>query len=443
MPCTSARDLRGAAGAGIRQVTTLRVGMVVYGDIRHDSRVQREASSLASTGHDVTIYCLAGVRDEMPYLDSAVNVVVLGAAPGAVSPGSASPFRRPTSTSAVRRLVRRVTWLSSYVRTLRSWGKAVVADGSRADVWHAHDFAGLVAIAHRVNTGTRLVYDVHDLFVETGTGRLLPSAVRWAIQRYERYLVRRVDLVVAVNRPLAEVVAARCSPRSMIVVHNCVPSWVVPTPRPDLLRQAAGIPADRPVILYHGLLGSNRGIDRLLEALLLPDLTDAHLALMGYGEMAGTFRDTAAEPRFGGRVHVLDPVSPAELLPWVASADVGALAMPRASLNLYLSTPNKLFECLAAGTPVVVSDFRAVRSIVADDPLGPLGVVCDPANPADVARAVRELLTMDLPSRYEMRQRCNAAARARWSWESEAARLVGAYEQLGSRQGAEPSGIAP
>ena len=422
---------------------TLRVGMVVYGDIRHDSRVQREASSLASVGHDVTIYCLAGMRQEMPQLDPAVRVVALGAAPGAVRPGSPSPFRRPTTTSPVQKLVRRATWLSSYVRSLRSWGKEVAANASSVDVWHAHDFTGLVAIAHRVNRGARLVYDVHDLFVETGTGRLLPGVVRGAIQRYERHLVRRADLVVAVNRPLADVVATRCSPRSMVVVHNCVPSWVVPTPRPDLLRQAAGIPADRPVILYHGLLAANRGIDRLLEALLLPALADVHLALMGYGEMTDALRAMAAEPRFGGRAHVLDPVSPAELLPWVASADVGALAMPRASLNLYLSTPNKLFECLAAGTPVVVSDFPAIGSIVAEDPLGPLGVVCDPANPADVARAIRELLAADGPNQQEMRQRCNAAARARWNWESEAARLVAAYEQLGSRPGDEPTDVAP
>jgi glycosyltransferase involved in cell wall biosynthesis len=415
---------------GRRLVSGLRVAMVIYGDIRHDSRVQREASSLAAVGHEVTIYCLAGSRDAMPALDSRVSIIAHGAAPGAIGPGSPSPFRGPGKAWKMVRLVRRVSWLIGYVRNLRTWGGAVAADSPRVDVWHVHDFTGLVAIAGRVSRSAALVYDVHDLFVETGTGRLLPYVVRRAIRRYERHLVHRADLVVTVNQPLADVVASRCSPRWAIVVHNCPPRWTLPDPRPDLIREALGIPAEQTVVLYHGLLGASRGIDQLLEAILLPGLESCHLALMGYGEWTGQLKVTAAEPRFEGRVHVIDPVLPGDLLPWVASADVGAMAMPRASLNLYLSTPNKLFECLAAGTPVVVSDFPAVRAIVAGDPLGSLGAICNPADPVDVARALREILAAGPAMGLEMRRRCNTAARERWNWESEVARLTAAYECL-------------
>ena len=90
----------------------------------------------------------------------------------------------------------------------------------------------------------------------------------------------------------------------------------------------------------------------------------------------------AAAPRFGGRVHVLPAVPPDELCAWVASADVGVMAIQPSTLNHRLSTPNKLFECLAAGVPVVASDFPEMRRIVCDDPVGPLGVV---AAPDDVA----------------------------------------------------------
>ena len=416
----------------------LRVAMVVYGDIRHDSRVQREARWLADLGHRVTIHCIAGSQDDLRLLGGKVEVIAHGVPVGAIRPGSPSPFRMQMRIPKAGRIVRKALWIAGYVRSLRAWGRAILADAPQVDVWHAHDFTGLVAIAGSLQRSAALVYDVHDLFVDTGTGRLLPAPVRRVIQRYERHLVARADLVVAVNAPLAEVISRRCRPRSIIVVHNCPPRWVPPDPRPDLIRQAAGIPSEAPVILYHGQLGLGRGIEMLLEAILLRDLRDAHVALMGYGDQRERLAAASIEPQFGGRLHVLDPVPPSELLPWVASADVGSLAMPHASLNLYLSTPNKLFECLAAGTPVVVSDFPAVRAIVIDDPRGPLGEVCDPANPVDIARALRSVIAADRSARQDLRRRCSTAAQERWNWETEAGSLTAAYERLGATRRIDP-----
>ena len=59
--------------------------------------------------------------------------------------------------------------------------------------------------------------------------------------------------------------------------------------------------------------------------------------------------DEAADPRYGGRLHVLAAVPPDELLDWVVDADVGVMPIQTSTLNHYLSTPNKLFECLAGG----------------------------------------------------------------------------------------------
>lgn len=408
----------------------LRIGMVAYSDITHDSRVQREANSLAEAGHAVTLFSLAGSGAQIPTLDSRIEVVVRAPTKGTVIPGSPSPFRHARRGSRLRRIADRVGWLFGYTRNLRAWGRTITSTAPGIDVWHAHDFAGLVAVGSSIGPGLALIYDVHDLFVETGTASRLPGLLRWAVRQYERRLIRRVDLVVAVNQPLAKIVRDRYGPRAMIVVHNCPPRWTPLEPRPDLIRQAAGIPAGAPVILYHGLLGANRGLDQLTAAILEPGLEHAHLALLGYGELARSLSELASDPRYAGRLHVLDAVLPAVLLPWVASADVGAMAMPHASLNLFISTPNKLFECLSAGTPVVVSDFPAVREIVIGDPLGPLGAVCDPSSVTEVAGAIRGILNLDDPAQGDLRRRCVAAARERWNWETEVARLIAIYDNL-------------
>ncbi len=402
-----------------------RVAMAVYGDLTFDSRVQREARALAAAGYRVTVYCLDWTGSPATF-GARVDVVAMVPEHGRVIPGTASPFLEVRGASGrVSRVRRRVAWLGGYVRNLRAWGRMVADHAGRVDAWHLHDFAGLVAIAPRANGP--IVYDVHDLFTETGTGRHLPGPVRRAARAYERWLVRRTSLVVAVNAGIADDVERRCRPRAIVVVHNAVPRWTPPIPGPDLIRQHLGLAPGVPVILYHGMLSAMRGIDRLCEAMPEPELQDAHLVLLGYGQLRDRLTETAAEPRFGGRIHLIDAVPPDQLLPWVASADVGAMTLPAGSRNLVLATPNKLFECLAAGTPPVVSDLPLMRSIVMDDPLGPLGDVCDPTDTRSIALAIGRILHRDAADRAALRARCLAAAEARWNWEAEADRLVTAY----------------
>ena len=298
------------------------------------------------------------------------------------------------------------------------------------DVWHAHDFTGLVAAGMAKPADSALVYDMHDLFLDTGGGSRLPGPLRSLLGWYERRLVRDVNLLVTVNLGLATYAREHLRPRSIAVVHNCVPAWPARDPRPTLIRDALGIAPTEPVVLYHGLLGGDRGLDTLIQAMLEPGLGRAHLVLMGFGPDRDRLRDLAGEPKFENRVHVLDAVPPADLLPWVASADVGVMPNQPRTLNERLSTPNKLFELIAAGLPVVSSDFPERRRIIVDDPEGPLGALCDPTDPAAVALAVRSILDLNVEAQSDLRRRCARAARERWNWESEAQALLEGYQQV-------------
>jgi glycosyltransferase involved in cell wall biosynthesis len=71
-----------------------------------------------------------------------------------------------------------------------------------------------------------------------------------------------------------------------------------------------------------------------------------------------------------------------------------------------------------------------MRRIVLDDPLGPLGAVCDPTDPASIARAIRSILDLPPAERAALRARCRQAALERWNWEIEGAKLVALYERL-------------
>ena len=405
----------------------LRVAMVLYDDITFDSRVQREANSLARAGHAVTIFCLEGSHATAPMLESRVHleVVKVGGRPG--SPDAPSPL---VASGGLRRLAARVAFLVAYGRNLRSWGRAIARTPMAFDAWHAHDFTGLVAASMARPARAVLVYDMHDLFLDTGAGTRLPGPVRRLLRWYERRLARRADLLVTVNQGLAAWAGRHLHPPLVAVVHNCVPLWGAPEPRPSLIRDALRIGPAEPVVLYHGALTADRGLDTLIEAILEPGLEHAHLVLLGFGPDRERLRALAGEPRFEGRVHLLDAVSPADLMPWVASADVGVMPNQPRTLNERLSTPNKLFESIAAGLPVVSSDFPDRRRIILDDPLGPLGAVCDPTDPAALARAIRSIVDLDGDARDALRRRCSAAARERWNWETEAQSLLAGYRRL-------------
>jgi glycosyltransferase involved in cell wall biosynthesis len=404
--------------------------MALYGDVTYDSRVRREAGSLARAGYDVTIVCLAG-RSPAPDLPDGVTIRVQRPRGAAVIPGSSNPFfvTRAGRLGAIRG---RVAWLAKYVRGLRSWGRMAIEAAGQVDIWHAHDLTGLAAIVPHLRPGLPVVFDSHELFLETGTALRLPGPARWVLRWYERQLVSRAAAVITVNEAVATVLRNQHQATPTYAVHNCPDRWVPPPQRPTLLRDAAAIPASAPLILYHGALSANRGIEQLMEAMLEPALEGAHLALMGSGELQEHMKRAAAEGPWNDRVHVLPSVLPDELLSWVASADVGAMALQPATLNLRLSTPNKLFECLAAGTPVVVSDFPGMRGIVIDNPGGPLGAVCDPETSASIAAAIGSILQLDRAAMDTLRNRCRSAADERWNWDHEARTLLSIYADLGT-----------
>jgi glycosyltransferase involved in cell wall biosynthesis len=100
------------------------------------------------------------------------------------------------------------------------------------------------------------------------------------------------------------------------------------------------------------------------------------------------------------------------------------------TLNHRLTTPNKLFEAMAVGVPVVASDLPGMAAIVEGTGCG---VLCDPADPSDVARAIRALLDATPDEQAARRSRTLAAADGTYSWEAQAEVLLDEYGRLTGR----------
>ena len=96
-----------------------------------------------------------------------------------------------------------------------------------------------------------------------------------------------------------------------------------------------------------------------------------------------------ALPRYADRVHVIEPVPPSELLVWTASADIMVMAIQPSSENHRYTTPQKLWEAMAAGVPVVPVDLPGMAPVVRETGCGEL---CDPTSPTSIAAAIGRIL---------------------------------------------------
>jgi glycosyltransferase involved in cell wall biosynthesis len=317
---------------------------------------------------------------------------------------------------------------------LRDWGRRieqVVAAGDlpRADIWHADDLETLpLALGLRRQFGGRVVFDSHELFLDAA-GRVRMGWFRRAILRAaERRWIVRADAVVTVNRAVAAELARRYRIATPTVVRNCRSLWSPPpgftSPLGDAVADA-GLDPDRPIVIAHGGFQLERGFEETLAA--VADRPDINVVFLGYGPLEERFRAIAAAPPWHGRLAVLPPVAPDEVVPWLAGADVSACLIQPTTINHRLSTPNKLFEAIMAGVPIVASDLPAIAEIVTTFEVGRLVA---PGDRAAMAAAIGAVLAMSGEERAEQRARARRAATTELNWDHEFAALAAVYDSL-------------
>lgn len=390
------------------------------------SRALRVARSLAGAGWQVEIAAVAG--DGLPATERDGDVVTrryLPSGPLRRWIGQPPPPKPPTAVlRALARQLDRSLKVLLWPLHVRAWWRTLRRGLPPADLYHAFGILtvpialDLAVDARRAGRQGLVVYDVIDAILDSNNYQNVPPAVLERYRRKEADWVRRADAVITVNDALADHCRRLWPFRDRpTVLLNAQPRWTPPAERPDLIRAAASLPAERRIVLFLGKLGRQRGLEMAAEAVLRLD--DAALVMLGAtvnDQWSTALAARSSEPRFEGRHVVLPPVHPDDVRLWAASADVSIIAVPANSLNQRLSTPNKFWESLAAGTPVVIGrDLEVMRSIVEE--LG-LGAAADPADPDDLARALRSIIEQPREDYEAMRGRCLEACRETFNWES-------------------------
>ena len=364
----------------------------------------------------------APTMSSAPATDSPAAVA--GTAPGR---GRLGPGRR--LLRAASRAWASVVRLAAIGLTVRSQGSATLRVAPTSDLVHAMAYMGIPA-GLRLGRRDRapVVYDARDIYIAAQNIARLPGPLRGVFARLERGWARAADRVMTVNVPYGEVMASRWEVPVPAVVLNCSYRQTPPAIPPRKFHDLLGLDPSVRVVLYQGGFSPDRGIEQLLEA--VPSVEGAVLALLGYGGLEAEIRRRIATAGLADRVHIVPAVPPDELLGWVASADVVAMPIQPSNLNHRLTTPNKLFEAMAVGVPVVASDLPGMATIVQETGCG---VVCDPTDPAAIAAAVRSVLDATPEARAAIRDRALVAAQHTYCWEAQLGVLIDEYSRLTGR----------
>ena len=384
------------------------VCMVVHDDVLNDSRIWRESRSLHAQGWQVVVVCIALGTTRLPDVQQMDGFTIWRVSPGI--------FRNRAQVRTTGKLIQLLFALPVVFRRIRQ---------ARARVYHANDFTGLLLVALAGIWRRPVVYDSHELFFDR-TFRGLP---RWIIgllmllRPLEKYLAHRAAAFMATSDSHANRLVENLDMPYPVIVRNAV----------DLRRageRAATFPfvGERRVIGHSGSLLDGRHLPELVEALShLPE--DIALVLMGKGALAESLTERARALGVADRFAIVPPVHPDCVAPTLSQADMAAVLMTPISMSSHLSLPNKFFESIAAGLPLVVSRIPELERMVAQYDLG---VVCDPTDPQDIADKIRTLLHPDHLARYT----ANAQrARQELTWANEEKKLVAVYTPLLEKSG--------
>lgn len=309
-------------------------------------------------------------------------------------------------------------------RAVKTWAlnrrfvRAGLATG--ADVWHCHDLNTLFvgSVCKRRRPGTRLVYDSHELATERS--RMSGVRRRWARWNERRGLPSADEVILTTATRAAHV--ARLYGIAMPTVLRNVPERIDIAEGWDL-RERLGIdPGDR-ILLYQGSVQEYRGIEETIDA--LASLERCVFVVIGYGHHRPALEALVQRRGLGERVRFFGPIPNDQLLWYTATADVGMCVIRGTSLSYRWSMPNKLFEYMMAGVPVVASDYEEMGRVVREEGVGE---VCDPGDPSDIARAVRTVL--DAPDGGRAYRDAARRAVERFNWGVEQQVLLDLYQRL-------------
>ncbi len=381
--------------------------MHVTNSAYNDYRVMREATALVEAGFDVSI---VDIMDELerPAEEDIEGVHMKHVMmPSLFIPTRFKPWYLVKATQMI---------LRGAMRLLRT----------SADIYHAHDVKGLPAcyIAACLRR-KRLIFDSHEIPLDD------PNIARWprlsalATRALAHIMPRCVAVVTASPLYAREISRDYNYPEVKTVLNVPIYRGI---PKSNRLREHLGLSPNVRIALYQGNIQANRSLEQLVNA---APFLDPGIVIVMMGQAVEETRiqleELIASKGVADRVKMIPAVPYEELLDWTASADVGlTIFKPGYTRSIRYCLPNKLFEYLMAGLPVVSSELDAIAELLKTYDVGE---ILPSLAPSDIGAAINSILS-DPAILARMHDNALAIARQQFHWEKEKQKIVQLYNAV-------------
>jgi glycosyltransferase involved in cell wall biosynthesis len=286
----------------------------------------------------------------------------------------------------------------------------------KADVLVSNDLDTLPAVyaASKIKN-TAVVYDSHEYFTEVPELKNR-RVVRRIWEDIESRILPRIRFSSTVSFSIAEAYRKKYNIHMEVIRNLPFRRTTEAAPAFNLRKQSEKI------ILYQGVLNMGRGLEMAIKAMQFTE--DIQLVIIGQGDVETALKELTRSLGLTQKITFTGRISPEKLFDYTVQADLGISLEEDLGLNYRFALPNKVFDYIQAGVPVLVSDLPEVKSLVLQYDVG---VINNTKTPVELAALFKQIL--DDEAKMQTWKLNLKKAAAELCWENEEPRLLNLYKE--------------
>lgn len=325
----------------------MKILMLLETDFPPDIRVENEINYLSGLGHEIHVACMTR-RDRPAFEKTSYGYI----------------YRQSVSSFIYKSSVAALTF-PFYFKFWRQFAKKITSQ-KKFDAVHVHDLPlAQIGFELKKKKNIKFILDLHEnwpSYIETAShtnnfpGRLLSHVSKWHV--YETEMVKKADYVIAVVEEMRDrLILSGTDGRKIKVVPNTVKSenYTLPDESSDK--------SDHFILLYSGGMDSQRGLDVPIEGMQLLKNENVVLWIVGTGSYEKILKRYVDDHHLKDYVKFWGWQKPDRMFSLINQSDVAIIPYIR-SVQTDCSSPNKLFQYMLAGKPVLASNCISLQRIL-------------------------------------------------------------------------------
>lgn len=281
----------------------------------------------------------------------------------------------------------------------------------KCDLIVANDLDTLLAgrFAQKWKKNCELVYDSHEYF--TGVPELVARPkVQQIWERIEARIFPKLEKIYTVNQSIADLYEAKYG-KKLFVVRNVSPKIGV---LEAVRKEDYNLPTDEKMLILQGAgINVDRGAEELVEA--MQSIENAILVFVGDGDVVPFLKKYVAENQLENKVFFLGKRPYREMMAITRLADIGLSLDKGTNINYQNSLPNKIFDYIQAGTPVLASGMKEVKKVIEETHVGE---ILEEVTSSELVKKLHKMLENDEKLTFYAENCLQAAQILNWENES-------------------------